>query len=77
MHQNTKFEQPIPDLFPSSNKELVNILTQMLEINPHFRPSARDLLKNKLFDSIRLKSVEISSKVRIKIKIDCNEDAPN
>ena len=49
----------------------------MLEFNPHFRPSAKQLLKNKIFDSIRHEN-DIKSAIspyRIKIKIDQNEDA--
>jgi serine/threonine protein kinase len=48
----------LPEIFPNSNAELVDILTQMLEYNPKFRPSARELLKNKIFDKIRVVSNE-------------------
>jgi len=36
-----------------SSPEIVDLLMQMLEINPHFRPSAKQLLKNKVFDCVR------------------------
>ncbi len=30
----------------------------MLEYNPYFRPSAENLLKNKIFDKIRIPKIE-------------------
>ena len=46
----------------------------MLEINPHFRPSASELLKNKIFDQMRVPSNEkIEPKFKIKIRVDNNE----
>lgn len=49
----------------------------MLEINPYFRPSAKQLIKNKLFDKIRRKSDILSAPFRVKIKIDEKESAIN
>jgi hypothetical protein len=42
----------------------------MLQFNPYLRPSAKDLLKNKIFDPIRIKENEISCTTKIKIKVD-------
>ena len=45
----------------------------MLEFNHYFRPSARELLKNGLFDKIRLEANEEPSPHKIVIDIDKNE----
>jgi hypothetical protein len=42
----------------------------MLQINPVYRTSAKDLLKNKIFDKIRNSKLEIGSKVRVEIEED-------
>ena len=49
----------------------------MLEINPYFRPSAKQLLKNKVFDEIRCKSDTVSAPYRVKVKIDDKEMGMN
>jgi hypothetical protein len=48
-----KYQKPKPklsELFPKTDPELVQILTDMLQYNAFFRPSAKHLLKNKIFD---------------------------
>ena len=55
--------------------ELVDLLTQMLEFNPKIRPSARFLLKNKIFDSVRIKENEQKASCKIKILVDQPSDA--
>ena len=45
----------------------------MLEFNHYFRPSAKQLLKNKIFDSIRDLSFEIAPLHKIKLNIDTDE----
>ena len=45
----------------------------MLEFNPYYRPTARQLLKNKIFDGIRIPSIEERSPQKIVIDIDKNE----
>ena len=44
----------------------------MLEFNPYFRPTAKDLLKNKIFDEYRMPELEEKCPSRIKIDIDLN-----
>jgi serine/threonine protein kinase len=39
--------------FPFTTPEILDILKNMLEFNPHFRSSAGDLLSNPVFDKIR------------------------
>ena len=65
--------------FSKSSPELVDLLKQMLEINPYFRPSAKQILKHKVFDGIRQEqdSKMAAAPFRVKIKMDINEDAIN
>lgn len=44
--------------FPSTNENLMQLVTAMLEFNPLFRPSASELLTSKYFDDIRLPQLE-------------------
>lgn len=41
------------ELFPDVDHRLLDLLTSMLEFNPYLRITARDALKNKIFDQIR------------------------
>ena len=45
----------------------------MTEFNPYFRPSAKELLKNKIFDDIRLESIESDAPYKILVDIDRDE----
>ena len=51
----------------------------MLEFNPFFRPSAKQLLKSKLFDEFRKPNDKSTTTApfRIKLKIDEKEDMIN
>jgi hypothetical protein len=42
----------------------------MLEFNPYFRPSAKQLLQNKIFDAGRIPELEELSIFKIRIKCD-------
>ena len=42
----------------------------MLEFNPYFRPSAKELLKNKIFDTVRIDANEDSATHGIVMKVD-------
>ena len=58
----------LSEKFNLSNNDLVEILSSMLEYNPKFRPSASQILKNKIFDCIRVQENEaqcLSSKVKV------------
>jgi len=57
-------------MFPYSSDELVNILGQMLQFNPYNRPTAKELLKNKIFNDIRNDVLEVPAPIQIIIDID-------
>ena len=59
--------------FPKTREGLILILEQMLEFNPYYRPTARELLKSAIFDKIRIPSIEEPSPHKILIDIDKNE----
>ena len=45
----------------------------MLSFNPYYRPSARNLLKNELFNEVRVPKAEELCQYKIKIDIDIEE----
>ena len=47
----------------------------MLEFNPFFRPTAKELLKNKIFTENRMPQVEegCSHRIKIDIDVDCTD----
>ena len=49
-HQKNKLKE----LFPDTNPQLLKLLKGLLEFNPVFRLSAKQALKNPIFDSIRV-----------------------
>ena len=42
-------------IFKDIDEKLVEILKKLLQINPYFRPSASELIKDPIFDDIRCK----------------------
>ena len=42
----------------NSDEIMKNLLIKMLEMNPYFRSSAREILKSTLFDDIRIHANE-------------------
>ena len=70
-------KKDLKDSFSHNSPELVQILTQMLEINPYFRPSANQLLKNPIFDEIRINKNEKPPPFRVKIEVDKGHYAQN
>ena len=58
------------EIFPSTSPELLEILDSMLSFNPYFRPSAKDLLKNELFNNIRMPENEEPCPHKIVVDID-------
>lgn len=60
------------DLFPHTSDELIELMELMLQVNPFMRPTAKQLLKFKIFDNVRVKEVEYTSPHKIILKIDIN-----
>ena len=46
------------DIFPEISPDLIDVLEQMLQFNPYFRPTAKEMMKHPLFKGIRLKEEE-------------------
>jgi len=46
-------ESSVGAKFSETSKGLLEILKSMLQFNPHFRPTAAQLLNHKIFDNIR------------------------
>ena len=42
----------------------------MLEMNPYFRPSAKEILKNSYFDEVRIPEYEHSSNLKLSLDLD-------
>jgi hypothetical protein len=56
--------------FSEVKPALLDILWSMLEYNPYFRPTAKELLKNKLFDGVRIDQNEQVPGKLINISLD-------
>jgi len=46
------------------------LLCKMLEMNPYFRSSAREVLKSSLFDDIRIHANERQAPNKLKLAVD-------
>ena len=55
---------------PKTNKEVLFLLEQMLQFNPYFRPKAAELLKNPIFDTIRIPANEGKGNHKIVLNFD-------
>ena len=64
-----KSTSSLKDLYPEISEDLVDILEQMLQFNPHFRPTTKELLNHHAFDDIRT-DMEITSNYKILIDVD-------
>lgn len=61
------------DQFAGLTLDWRKLLCGMLEFNPYFRLSARELIKNKLFDEYRIIENEKQSSEKIKLVVDADE----
>ena len=66
-------KKTLRELFSKTEPDLLEILDSMLEYNPHFRPSAEQLLEHKFFDEVRNSQVETKAPYKIKLCFDRNE----
>ena len=64
------FEDSLASQFPHVSKDLIDILAKMLEFNPHFRLTAKELLSHKIFDPIRKPENEQCTPGKIKLDFD-------
>ena len=53
------------------SSDLVDILSKMLEFNPYFRPTAKELMKHPVFNNIRNK-YEVLAPHKVVVDIDQN-----
>lgn len=44
--------------YPHTSKGLIQVLKDLLEFNPYFRPSAAEIIKSPIFDEIRVPALE-------------------
>lgn len=51
--------------FPDVNQDLVALLKSLLEFNPHYRATAAEALKHRVFDQIRVEQFELPSQKKI------------
>lgn len=56
--QSKKNSKSLSERFPLTKQVILNILEEMLQINPYMRPTAKQLLKNKMFDNVRMTQLE-------------------
>lgn len=56
--------------FPHISIELIDLLKTLLTFSPDMRPTAKDCLKNPIFDSLRVKTLEESADFKLKLELD-------
>ena len=56
--------------FPNSDKQLIKLVAEILQLNPFYRCSAAEAIKLKLFDEVREPQIEKSAPYKIKLEID-------
>ncbi len=59
-----------PDKFPKSDKAMVKLLMDILQLNPFYRCSAAEAIKLPIFDEVRETHLEKSAPYKIKLDID-------
>lgn len=64
-----KHKNKLDKVFPNANPEAMILLKGLLEINPHFRLSAKEALMSPLFDQIRQCHFERPCPIRVNQKI--------
>jgi serine/threonine protein kinase len=57
-------------IFTHSRKEIIEILTSLLQFNPYFRLNAIDCLKHPIFDGIRNPLMERPAPYKIYLQVD-------
>ena len=68
-----KEEAPLCKLLNMKDSTLRDIPRPMVEVNPYFRPTARELLKHTYFDEVRISEYERFIPVKLSLEIDHDE----
>jgi serine/threonine protein kinase len=63
----------LSEIYFKSNSMLVQLLREMLQFNPYYRPTAKECLQHKIFDHIRVAGLESNAPFKINIDADRNE----
>mmetsp|Transcript_32118 Transcript_32118/g.49116 ORF Transcript_32118/g.49116 Transcript_32118/m.49116 type:complete len:99 (+) Transcript_32118:403-699(+) len=58
--------------FAKSSPDLVKLIQSMLEFNPHFRQSAKELLRSPIFDKIRRPEMEKAASSKLSLAVDAD-----
>ena len=67
-------ENKLRELYADIPGPIVDLVSQMLQYNPYFRPSARECLDSKVFDSVQNPEIELEYPEPISIKVDSHPD---
>ena len=59
--------------FPHSDPQMLELLKSLIQVNPFFRPTAKECLKNPIFDQVR-EAVKEKTQISSKIKLDIDHD---
>lgn len=60
----------LDDKFTLTSEEPKNILRQLIQVNPYFRSTAKDIVQNPYFDDIRVPDVEVAAPYKIRLPFD-------
>ena len=65
-----KKDAPLHLLLNLKDSDFSAFVKPMLEVNPYFRPTAKELLKCKYFDDVRVPAYEHSSRLKLSLELD-------
>lgn len=71
--KNNKCQIDLDKIFPDIDPILIEMLKDMLQVNPYMRPSASELLKHPIFDSIRFKVLEKGCQNKVELEVDSDQ----
>ena len=71
--KNSKCQIDLDKIFPDIDPILIEMLKDMLQVNPYMRPSASELLKHPIFDSMRFKDLEKGCQSKIELEVDSDQ----
>ena len=66
-------DEAVDNIFDKTSSGLLDVLKSMLQFNPHFRPTASQLMKHKIFDEIRQNELIAPQKIVIDLDEDSSE----